>query len=61
METDSAAEEHSNITTDGPSPDHRDMFTFWATIRGYAAIRNKKTGSWFIQALCDEINEYGEM
>ncbi|XP_019756041.1 caspase-8 isoform X1 [Dendroctonus ponderosae] len=45
--------------TDGPAngPVTADLLTFWATIRGHAAIRNVNRGSWFIQALCDEIEK----
>ncbi|XP_074025443.1 death related ced-3/Nedd2-like caspase isoform X2 [Leptinotarsa decemlineata] len=48
-----------SLTTDGASAPFRDMLTFWATIPGYAAIRNKRTGSWFIQALCKKMEEIG--
>nr|XP_015835366.1 PREDICTED: caspase-8 isoform X2 [Tribolium castaneum] len=55
-----------DIETDGPSspvqesvPPIADLFTFWATVPGYGAIRNKKTGSWFIQSLCGKMKELG--
>ncbi|XP_066260578.1 caspase-8-like [Euwallacea similis] len=49
-------EETDGYTTDGPKgPVTADLLTFFATIPGYAAVRNIKKGSWFIQALCDEI------
>lgn len=52
------------VTTDGPNskqsvPQTVDMLTFWATVPGYAAIRNKRTGSWFIQALVKKMTELG--
>ncbi|CAG9858957.1 unnamed protein product [Phyllotreta striolata] len=53
-------EDRVNITTDGPSSGYRDMYIFWSTIKGYASIRNKKTGSWFIQAFCEELDNYGD-
>lgn len=58
-------DESFSITTDGPNsskqsvPRTVDMLTFWATVPGYAAIRNKKTGSWFIQALVKKMTELG--
>ncbi|KAJ8979554.1 hypothetical protein NQ317_017703 [Molorchus minor] len=53
-------ETHANTTDGGKSiPPTVDMLIFWATIPGYAAIRNKKTGSWFIQALCKHMEEFG--
>ncbi|KAG5896722.1 hypothetical protein JTB14_014598 [Gonioctena quinquepunctata] len=48
-----------SLTTDGPSAPLRDMYTFWATIPGYAAIRDKRSGSWFIQALCKKMEDIG--
>jgi caspase 8 len=55
-------EDDDEIVTDGPSAfTHEavfplaDLFTFWATVPGYGAIRHKKTGSWFIQSLCDKM------
>lgn len=47
------------LTTDSANvhsiPRTADMLTFWATVPGYAAIRHKKSGSWFIQALCKKM------
>lgn len=34
------------------------MLTFFATIRGYAAVRNKTSGSWFIQTFCKMMEQY---
>ncbi|KAJ8951852.1 hypothetical protein NQ318_019827 [Aromia moschata] len=53
-------DEHQ-MTTDGPksSPRMMDLFTFWATVAGYAAVRSRRTGSWFIQALCQKLEELG--
>nr|WMZ41596.1 dredd protein [Altica viridicyanea] len=48
-------DDYSSITTDGPHCSHRDMLTFWATVPGYAAVRDKKYGSWFIQAFCQQL------
>jgi hypothetical protein len=59
-------EDDDEIVTDGPSAfTHEavfplaDLFTFWATVPGYGAIRHKKTGSWFIQSLCDKMIQLG--
>ncbi|CAH1175948.1 unnamed protein product [Phaedon cochleariae] len=52
-------QDHISLTTDGPAPLLRDMITFYASIPGYAAIRSKKTGSWFIQALCNQMIQVG--
>ncbi|CAG9768940.1 unnamed protein product [Ceutorhynchus assimilis] len=55
--------EEDDNTTDGATrvPGTADSLCFWATIPGFAAIRNMKQGSWFIQALCEEIkrSQYG--
>lgn len=51
---------HATLTTDGPSANIRDMLTFWATFRGYAAIRHRKQGSWFIQTFCKMLKDYGD-
>ncbi|CAH0552664.1 unnamed protein product [Brassicogethes aeneus] len=50
-----------DLTTDGPVTvqDTADNLTFWATVPGYAAIRDKKHGTWFIQTLCDEMQRLG--
>ena len=53
-----AEPDNDNIVMDGPSeviPPLADLFTFWATVPGYGAIRDMKTGSWFIQSLCEKI------
>lgn len=52
-----------SLTTDGPSAGQQaltrtvDILLFWATVPGYAAIRDKKNGSWFIQTLCKKMEE----
>lgn len=58
-EEESEEDDNEGNLTDGPTkvPATADLLTFWATIPGYAAIRNVNKGSWFIQALCDEIEE----
>ncbi|CAH1999584.1 unnamed protein product [Acanthoscelides obtectus] len=45
------------VATDGPIklPYTANLLTFWATVPGYAAIRNKEKGSWFIQSLCEKM------
>ncbi|XP_028130548.1 caspase-8 isoform X2 [Diabrotica virgifera virgifera] len=53
-------DDSKSLTTDGGGTTYRDMLTFWATFPGYAAIRNKQTGTWFIQNLCQAIQEDGD-
>ncbi|XP_050302205.1 caspase-8 [Anthonomus grandis grandis] len=57
-EEDESVDDDSHNATDGlKKAPTADLTTYWATIPGYAAIRNAKTGSWFIQALCEEIEQ----
>ncbi|XP_026461223.1 caspase-8-like [Ctenocephalides felis] len=37
-----------------------DFVIFNSTVEGYASIRDKKQGSWFIQEVCDVLDKYGE-
>lgn len=61
-------EEEEDIATDGPSslfnnetvPPKADLFTFWATVPGFGAIRDRKKGTWFIQTLCKKMEELGD-
>lgn len=39
---------------------HRDFLIVRSTMSKHFSFRNPKTGSWFIQALCDEIETNGE-
>nr|CAI5861937.1 unnamed protein product [Callosobruchus analis] len=52
--------ENESLATDGPTnlPYAANLLTFWATVPGYAAIRHKEKGSWFIQSLCEKIEAY---
>lgn len=45
-----------NIIEKAPLYD-ANFLTCWSTVPGYSSIRNKKHGSWFIQILCEKINE----
>ncbi|KAK7794602.1 hypothetical protein R5R35_003610 [Gryllus longicercus] len=50
----------SDIGEDGASPSKSspevsDTLTFWSTVPGYAAFRDRITGSWFVRALWDEM------
>lgn len=62
-EDDEGNESSGVLSTDGGNrqvlPKTVDSLTFWATVPGYAAIRHKKTGSWFIQALCRKMEDLG--
>lgn len=65
-EGDDSENDNSDFATDNaPSeprqslPKTADMFTFWATVPGYASVRHKKKGTWFIQALCKLMVDYG--
>ncbi|XP_072166109.1 caspase-2-like [Diadema setosum] len=37
------------------NPENADMFICYATSEGYVSLRNPDNGSWFIQALCEEL------
>ncbi|XP_017768713.1 PREDICTED: caspase-8 [Nicrophorus vespilloides] len=56
----------SNLTTDGPSmewdesPDVCDILEIWSTVPGYASFRDINKGTWFIQTLCDVIENNNE-
>lgn len=60
---DESDEDDDYCTTDGnsgakkKSPKTLDLLTFWATVPGYAAIRNKLSGTWFIQTLCNKMKD----
>ncbi|XP_031843391.1 caspase-1-like isoform X1 [Nomia melanderi] len=49
--------------TDGASsytiPTHADIMVAYSTFDGFYSWRNPDAGSWFIQALCEELNENG--
>ena len=38
-------------------PNHGDFLIFSAAYQGYVSFRHPETGSWFMQALCDQIND----
>uniref|UniRef100_A0A1B6DZR3 Caspase-1 n=1 Tax=Clastoptera arizonana TaxID=38151 RepID=A0A1B6DZR3_9HEMI len=40
-------------------PAHADFVIAYSTIPGFYSWRNTSRGSWFMQALCQELNEYG--
>jgi len=37
-------------------PTHADFLIAYSTTEGFYSFRNKDTGSWFIQSLCEELN-----
>ncbi|KAF7407289.1 caspase-1-like [Vespula maculifrons] len=53
-ETDSSS--HTNTFR---IPSHADFLIAYSTIPGYYSWRNTTRGSWFIQALCMELREFG--
>ncbi|XP_030751141.1 caspase-8 [Sitophilus oryzae] len=58
QQRDESSDDEMEYATDGPKivpSSAADFLTFWATIPGYAAIRNINQGSWLIQTLCQEI------
>lgn len=55
---------YEDIVADGPAcvktaPEVGDMITFWSTVPGYAAFRDKVHGSWFIKSLWNEMMSEG--
>lgn len=64
LDNDSDDDNDTTYTTDGnlgnkKRPSTSDLLTFWATVPGFAAIRNKVSGTWFIQSLCNKMREKG--
>lgn len=49
----------AGLTTEYNVPLHPDFLIAYSTIPGFLAWRNKQNGSWFIQALCDELETNG--
>ncbi|XP_041456029.1 uncharacterized protein LOC121408581 [Lytechinus variegatus] len=43
------------LDIDGSVPDNADVYIAHATSEGYFSLRHKQNGSWFIQALCEEL------
>ncbi|XP_030836939.1 caspase-3-like [Strongylocentrotus purpuratus] len=43
------------VETDCSVPDNADMYIAQSTSEGYFSLRHKQNGSWFIQALCEEL------
>lgn len=41
-------------------PTHADFLFAYATIPGFMSFRNTRNGAWFIQELCNELNENGQ-
>lgn len=37
-------------------PTHADFLIAYSSVQGFYSFRNKDTGSWFIQSLCEELN-----
>ena len=51
------------VTTENAAPcDKSDFFIHYSTVTGYVSFRNKRirSGTWFIQALCDVLTEHGQ-
>nr|XP_054756821.1 caspase-3-like [Lytechinus pictus] len=44
-----------DVDADGGVPDNADVYIAHATSEGYFSLRDKQNGSWFIQALCEEL------
>lgn len=59
-------QQHQRSETDGhPNvvfriPTHRDFLIAYSTVPGFYSWRNLKKGSWFVQALCSELDVYGD-
>lgn len=58
----------NNLQTDSPNfvvrplaiPPYSDFLIAWSTVEGFASLRHILTGTWFIQTLCEMINEHFE-
>lgn len=55
----------SMLETDGPSepnsaPKYADLLTANSTISGYVSVRDKRIGTWYINEICNIINERGD-
>ncbi|CAI9623940.1 unnamed protein product [Staurois parvus] len=55
---------NSSLEVDAHSGDRipveADFLCFYSTVPGYVCWRNTDEGRWFIQALCDVLNQYGK-
>lgn len=59
---------YGNVEFDGPASSreygrgsvYADFLTFWSTIAGFASVRNREEGTWFIQELVNEITSLHE-
>ncbi|XP_034166789.2 caspase-8 [Pangasianodon hypophthalmus] len=53
-------EEEEELETDAETVilDGADFFVARSTIKGYFSFRNSKSGSWFIQSLCEQLTKY---
>ncbi|CAK9798525.1 unnamed protein product [Anthophora plagiata] len=59
--TDSGVEMHETDSTSSYTlPNFADILIAYSTYDGYYSWRNPDTGSWFIEALCQELNENGK-
>ncbi|XP_055843650.1 caspase-8 [Episyrphus balteatus] len=57
------ARHDDNLESDAPeedATDYGDMVQAMSTVPGFASLRHTRTGSWFIQTLCEKINELGD-
>lgn len=58
----------NSLQTDSPSlitrplaiPPYSDFLIAWSTVEGFASLRHILTGTWFVQTLCEMINEQFE-
>lgn len=58
----------NELQTDSPNanpgtvaiPPCSDFLIAWSTVEGFASLRHKRTGTWFIQTLCEEIDHFYE-
>ncbi|KAL5278555.1 Dredd family protein [Megaselia abdita] len=50
------------IEHDGPKgiPSQQDVLIGFSTVPGFASFRNKITGTWYIQTLCQKVEELGD-
>jgi len=48
--------QHDSNPSSFKIPTHADFLIAYSSIEGFYSFRNKDTGSWFIQSLCEELN-----
>ena len=60
METEEVQSDGPGDTINNYLPDEADFLFGFATVPGYVSYRSTRTGTWYIQALTEVLDEYAE-